>query len=559
MFPVLYLAPHQKEGMKALKDNIERLEGLIEHNQLERVFEELKPLVRYTEYSITVSLLLSDFNEIRQEALNQAITAEEERVRLIQIKKSLFQLLRHIHKTGEGMVEEGNEEVMQITLAKNEEEFKKLLEQKLAKRYVNLEKISTGDTAVIYKAEKADNITNTPQRVAIKVIKPLSVIDDENLENIREDLSKAKQLSGLDGIISILDEGLDAPPRYIVTEYIDGMRLSERLEKGWPYQLREIREMLYTMGRALYQGHQDGLVHNNLWPSNILIDKKKGAKLSPFQVVKASYYKRTFERIRLFSMYWSPEQINSDTATPLSDQYSFALIAVELFTGNPFFRGGTVMEILRRRLDFDENPGLLQQELKPTLCPPRFVKALGRMLSYDPRERFLDMEEVLEEIQKLPATGQPVEKHPDYQLIKKLRNSYNRVRRVDGFYKAFYDFFIDKSPNAREIFDRAYTARMARENASEEDLWKYQHQMLDLAMERLLQFPSVSTAMGQRLQSLSRQHAAVGVQPEDYTLFLECLKETILAFDEENWSNPDELDQAWEVAVRNAMEAMRRG
>ena len=545
--------------MKALKDNIDRMEGLIENNLLEAVFEELKPLVKYTEYSITVSLLLSDFNEIRQEALKKAITGEEERVRLIQIKKSLLQLLRHIHKTDEGVVEEGNKEIMQITLAKNEAEFQALLEQKLAKRYINLEKISSGDTAIIYKAEKADNITNTPQRVAIKVVKPISIIDDENLENIREEVGKAKQLSGLDGIISIIDEGLDAPPRYIVTEYIDGMRLSERLAKGWPYQIKEVREMLYTMGRALHQGHQDGLVHNNLWPSNILIDKKKGPKLSPFQVVKASFYKRSFERIRLFSMYWSPEQVNSDTATPLSDQYSFALIAVELLTGVPFFRGDSIMDILRRRLDFDENPKILSEELKDTLCPPGFVQALQRMLSYDPQGRFLDMEEVLEEIQKLPTSSQPVEKHPEYLLLKRLRNSYNRVRRIEGFYKTFYDFFIDKSPNAKEIFDRAYTARMARENTSEEELWKYQHQMLDLAMERLLQFPSVSTAMGQRLQSLSRQHAAVGVQTEDYMLFLECLKETILAFDEENWANPDELDEAWEVAVRNGLEAMRLG
>ena len=216
------------------------------------------------------------------------------------------------------------------------------------------------------------------------------------------------------------------------------------------------------------------------------------------------------------------------------------------------------MDILRRRLDFDENPGLLFEELKDTLCPPSFAQALQRMLSYEPRNRFLDMEEVLEEIEQLPSGSQAVEKHPEHQLLKKLRNSYSRVRRIDGFYKAFYDFFLDKSPNARDIFDRAYTARMARDNSSEEGLWKYQYQMLDLAMERLLQFPSVTTAMGQRLQSLAKQHAAVGVQPEDYTLFLECLKEAIYTFDEENWNGPEELDQAWEVAVRNALEAMRK-
>ncbi|MCB0587641.1 MAG: protein kinase [Phaeodactylibacter sp.] len=559
MFPLLYLAPHQKEGMKALAENLERLQALIENNQVEEVFGALKPLVKYTEYSTTVSLLLSDFNEIRHEALNKAITTEEERVRLIQIKKSLLQLLRHIHKAAEDMIEEDNGEAIQATLARNEQEFQRLLEEKVAHRYTHLEKISSGDSAIIYKAEKVDKVTNSPQKVAIKVIKPLSIIDEENLENIREDLSKAKQLSGLDGIINIIDEGLDAPPRYIVTEYVDGMRLSECLEKGWPYQPKEVREMLSTMGRALYQGHQDGLVHNNLWPSNILIDKKKGPRISPFQVIRASYYKRSFERLRLFLMYWSPEQVNTDTATPLSDQYSFALIAVELFTGQPFFRGDTVMDILRRRLNFEEDPDMLRRELSDTPCPPEFARALLRMLSHEPGERFLDMEEVLEEVQKLPSGSHPEEKHPEYQLLKKLRNSYSRVRRIEGFYKAFYDFFLDKSPNARDIFDRAYTARMARENHTEEELWKYQHQMLDLAMERLLQFPSVSTAMGKSLQRLVKQHAAVGVQAEDYALFLDCLKEAIYTFDEDNWAGPEELDQAWEVAVRNALEAMQRG
>ncbi len=559
MFPLLYLAPYRREDMKALKDNIERLEKLVERNQLEEVFDELKPLVKYTEYRITSSLLLSDFNEIQQEALNGSITGEEERVRLVQIKRSLLQLLNHIRNTQEGMVEEGEEEIVQITLTKNEKEFQALLEQKLSKQYTNLEKISSGDTAIIYKADKIDNVTQLPQRVAIKVIKPLSVIDDENLENIREDLTKAKQLSGLDGIISIIDVGLDAPPRYIVTEYIDGMRLSERLAKGWPYQLKEIREMLYTMGRALLQGHQDGLVHNNLWPSNILVDKKKGPRISPFQVIKASYYKRSFERIRLFSMYWSPEQVNSDRATQLSDQYSFGLIAFELFKGQPFFRGGSILEILRRRLDFDENPKLLGQELKDTLCPPAFARAIKRMLNYRPEDRFPDMEDVLEEINKIPAGSQPAEKHPEDALLRQLRNCYKRCSRKDEFYTAFYSYFLEKAPHTREIFDRAWTARMAKSNRPEDKIWKHQHRMLDLAVERMLQYPSVSTQMSKRLQSLAKQHTAVGVQPEDYATFMECLRDTIWEFDKENWKNFEELERAWKVATENSMRVMRGG
>jgi serine/threonine protein kinase len=554
MYSLLYLA-----HMKVLQNNIARLRSLIEQNQLEQVFEQLKELAKYSEYQVTVSLLLSNYNEIQQERMQMSISEEEERMRLVQIKKSLLQLLQHIQETDEGGGSDDERDIVQITLAKTEEEFKHLLEHKLSSRYSNLKLLSTGDNAIIYKADKIDKITNISERVAIKVIKPLSVIDDENIENIREDIVKAKQLSGFDGMIRIIDDGLEAPPRYIVTEFIDGMRLSQRLNQGWPYQLKEIKDMLYTMGRALSQGHAAGLVHNNIWPSNILIDNKRGPKLSPFQVVRASYYKRTFERIKLFSMYWSPEQINSDKATKWSDQYSFGLVAFELFTGEPLFRGRSILGILRKRLAFAENPQqVLQEELKDTLCPPAFIAAIGRMIHSNPKKRFQDMDEVLEAIDKLPSKSDFAEAHPNYRLIRRLRNSYNRCRSQDGFYKAFYDYYLDKSEDATEIFNRAWTARMVRHNYTEDRIWNHQHRMLDLAVERLLQFPSVSTAMQQRLQQLARQHAAVGVRPEEYQLFLECLKDTIYAFDEENWPKQDDLDLAWEATTASTLEALKK-
>lgn len=545
--------------MQALKANIKQLQALIERNRLEQVFEKLAEWGRYSEYQITVSLLLSDYNAIKEEALRRTITNEEERVRLIQIKQSLLRLLDHIHDTEMGELETGEaQELVQIVLAKNEAEFQRLLEHKLGQRYTNLRHLSSGDNAIIYSADQVDPVTKLARKVAIKVIKPLSVIDDENMENIREDLSKAKRLSGVDGMISIIDEGLDAPPRYIVTEYVDGMRLSDRLAKGWPYQLREIKDMLYIMARALAQGHADGLVHNNLWPSNILIDKNRGPRMSPFQVVRASYYKRSFERIQLFSMYWSPEQINSDQATALSDQYSFGLIAYELFRGKAFFSGKTILDILRRRLAFDEDPGLLARELKATLCPPDFVQAIARMLSSDPAHRFMDMDEVVDAIQDLPVGGELMEGQPDYPLVRRLRHAYSRCRRREDFYAAFYEKYLAEAPHALEIFDRAWSARMAKHGYTEDRIWRFQHRMVDLAVERLLQFPSVSTAMNKRLSQLAQQHAAVGVQPEDYGLFLDKLRDTIWDFDQAHWPSKAELDQAWETVTRESLKRLSR-
>jgi hemoglobin-like flavoprotein len=180
------------------------------------------------------------------------------------------------------------------------------------------------------------------------------------------------------------------------------------------------------------------------------------------------------------------------------------------------------------------------------------------MIHSNPKKRFQDMDEVLEAIDKLPSKSDFAEAHPNYRLIRRLRNSYNRCRSQDGFYKAFYDYYLDKSEDATEIFNRAWTARMVRHNYTEDRIWNHQHRMLDLAVERLLQFPSVSTAMQQRLQQLARQHAAVGVRPEEYQLFLECLKDTIYAFDEENWPKQDDLDLAWEATTASTLEALKK-
>jgi hypothetical protein len=253
MYSLLYLASHSKDRLKMIQEDVIRLRSLIERNRIEDVFAELKAYVKYSEYQVTVSLLLSNYNEIKQEAI-VGLPEEEERMRLLQIKKSLLELLNHLSEDQEEGKEEKQDDIVQITLAKTEEEFKRLLEHKLSSKYTNLQLLSAGDKALIYKADKIDELTSTVQRVAIKVIKPLSVIDNENIDNIKEDLSKAKQLSNFDGMIRIIDEGLDAPPRYIVTEFIDGMRLSQRLAKAWPYKLKEIKSMLYTMGRALQQG-----------------------------------------------------------------------------------------------------------------------------------------------------------------------------------------------------------------------------------------------------------------------------------------------------------------
>ncbi len=513
----------------------------IQKDQMDTCLEELCNEIKgfNADQQKTIISLSSRLSDLQKEENKGVISQEEKTLEKNKIRLSLLNVLMEVQDE----LIAAQQEVRTVQLVENEPEFRKMLEASLPPgKYTDLKCISNGDYCLVYSALR-NRKSGFRERVAIKVFKNLSLIDEENVQELSNRFAKSRQYSSLDGIITILDDSLKHPPRYYVMPYVDGMRLSDRLRLDWPLQHREIKKVLLKITEALIQGHQDDLLHLNLRPSNIMIDREGEPQIFPFQVIRFNVTQRSIGRIKQIVAYWSPEQINGEALTEKTDQYALGLVAFELFSHQPFFRGNTVLEVLRKRIKFEEHPEILAEELATTDCPEPMIAVIRRMLSYNPEDRYADLEEVWDELDAVRVNP----KHSGAKTnLRQLKRSFDRCRKQEGFYHYFYEQFFEKSPNSKAIFEKHFQAKAQEKNQSEEALWEYQHRVLDLAIDRLLTFYSNPETIQDRLSTLAQNHQALEVPISEFAAFLNCLKEAIFQKDPESWEGKEaELENSW--------------
>lgn len=531
--------------MTLTKEKIDYWEWLLGQAKLEEALndmseagEDFPPPLRNTFLNLS-----GQFNELRQREVNNLLAESESALQRNQLRSRLLDLLDLLyshylkaHRAG-----------LSFTLAADELQFRQYFQERLTpQRYTLVECLWNGDYANVYQALKNAG-TPLEETVAIKVFKTLSLIDDDNLRDLGANLALAKRKSiGVDGIIPIIDENLETLPRYYVMPFISGMPLKDRLLQGWPFTLREIRRILMRVAEALHSGHIDGLVHNNLRPSNIFLSRRGDPKIIPFQMVRFTWSQRHFQRIGELARYASPEQINAEPTIPAADQYALGLIAFELFRRQPLFAGRNIMEVMQKRLELEQDPQRLERELEGTGCPPAFVPVIRRMLERDPACRYEDLEQVYDAVDRLIPLP---ESTPD-EGRQQLERSFEQCRRQTAFYHTFYQQFLQLRPAARQYFEEAFDQHRRRKAQSEEELWRYQYRMLDLAIDRLLTYVSEAEHIQSHVDELMVRHRSRGIDPVDFPVFLDCLRDTLIQHDRDRWTTHREsLEKAWQEIV----------
>jgi serine/threonine protein kinase len=524
-----------------------------ENGDLEKVFKDLKsakfPLE--IEQRDVLMILESRFSEIIKQNHLGVIATSDFNIEENRIRSGMLGIINAL-ETKQQLLDQ---ESISIRLARNEKELLDMVRHKLPPKYSKLEVLGNGDYAMILKAFRNEG-TYLQEEVAIKVFKTISLIDEENLLHLKDEFNASKQLSKRDGIIDIIDEDLSFPPRYFIMPYINGVALSRYINNGWSFTLQESLHIFEKIVHAIKEGHDDNLIHQNIRPSNVLIDKWDDPQIQPFQALEMAFSRRSIDRVIELSRYWSPEQINAQPLTVHSDQYSLALLGYELFTGEPLFKGQTVLEIIQSRLDFEKNPEKeLTSGLQNSFCPPALSLVLLRMLANNPLERYPNLEDTLYDWRAV-LIDRPT--YANFENFRVLKLSYNRCRRANGFYEAFYKRFFEHSPSSKAIFDRAFESKENKEKKrSQTQIWRYQHQMLDLAMSRLIQYNEHPEIYQSRLDQLSAGHHAMGVDPKDYAVFLDTLREMIAQFDAPFWKDhPGELEKNWQLATAQLLAHM---
>src|ERR1043166_2245706 len=249
--------------------------------------------------------------------------------------------------------------------------------------YTLLEEIGRGGQGVVYRArQKSLNRT-----VALKVIGLGQWSSTPHLKRFRHEAAAAARLEHAQ-IVPIYEIGERDGSCYFSMKFVEGGRLDE-MAKCEPMSPRRAAELLLKIARTVQFAHEHGILHRDIKPGNILLDKKGEPHLTDFGLARLieqeSTITNSFEVLGTPS-YMPPEQAAGQTKdlTPAADVYSLGAVFYHILTSEPQFAGGTTYEPIRMVLDHEpRNPKTRNSKIDAdlaTIC----LKCLEK----DPRRRY---------------------------------------------------------------------------------------------------------------------------------------------------------------------------
>jgi eukaryotic-like serine/threonine-protein kinase len=272
---------------------------------------------------------------------------------------------------------------------------------KLAGRYFVVSEVAAGGMTAVWLAE--DEVLH--RKVAIKVLHTHLAVDEEFARKFRQEALAAGSLIH-PNVVAIYDSGIYEGRPFLVTEYLAGGTLKDRLAGG-PIEVALAGEVGGEVCAALAYAHARGVVHRDLRPSNILFTSAGVVKVGDFGVAKAAFdhADAAATGIALGTVgYLSPEQVEGRELDGRSDLYSLGLVLYECVTGTlPFQKEGDLATAAAR---LHETPPRVR-DLRPGVS--RGLEAvIARALQRDPKQRFAEAEEMRRAIGGGEA-GRPIE------------------------------------------------------------------------------------------------------------------------------------------------------
>jgi len=247
--------------------------------------------------------------------------------------------------------------------------------------YQILEPIGQGGMATVYKAmQPAMNRT-----VAVKILTAQMASNATFQARFKQE---AQMIASLEHphILPVFDLGEQDGLVYIAMRFMGFGTVQARMASG-PVPLRDIARWIEQVASALDYAHQRGVVHRDVKPSNVLLDSQNNAFLADFGIAKwmEGSIQLTGSAVIGTPQYMSPEQGQGLKIDGRSDEYSLAVMAYEMITGQPPFQAETPLAIVLKHVTEPVTPPSLLNARVPQAISDVIVKALNK----EPSDRYL--------------------------------------------------------------------------------------------------------------------------------------------------------------------------
>src|SRR3954462_12874583 len=270
----------------------------------------------------------------------------------------------------------------------------------LAGRYELAELVGTGGMSSVFRAH--DRLLD--RKVALKVLHEQYTEDDEYVERFKHEARSVATLSH-PNIVTVIDRGEHENRQFIVFEYVDGDNLKQLIQRRGPAPVSTALELGMQISRGLSFAHQQGLVHRDVKPQNVLLNGDGQAKVTDFGIARSLDVQHGMTQTGTVlgtSDYIAPEQAQGQRVDEHTDVYSLGVVPYELLTSEVPFPGENFVAVAMRHIN---EPPPSVRDKRPDVSP-RLDDAIRRAMAKRPEDRFATMAEFCRELEACLAEAQ---------------------------------------------------------------------------------------------------------------------------------------------------------
>jgi tetratricopeptide (TPR) repeat protein/tRNA A-37 threonylcarbamoyl transferase component Bud32/TolB-like protein len=272
-----------------------------------------------------------------------------------------------------------------------------------AGRYQVIEELGKGGMGRVYKVfdEKIK------EKVALKLLKPEISSDGASIERFSNELRFARKISHRH-VCRMFDLGEVEGTHYITMEYVPGEDLKSILRMMGPMSAGKVVLIARQAGEGLAEAHRLGVVHRDLKPQNIMIDREGAVRIMDFGIARSMKVKGLTGAGVVIGTpeYMSPEQIEGQEVDNRSDIYSLGIILYEMATGRVPFEGDTFLSVaLKQKTEQPQNPKELNSQI-----PDDLNRLILRCLEKSKEKRYQKVEDLLTDLDTIEKAIPTTEK-----------------------------------------------------------------------------------------------------------------------------------------------------
>jgi len=277
----------------------------------------------------------------------------------------------------------------------------------IADRYEVIEELGKGGMGKVFRVEDK----KIREEVALKIIKPEIAADKKTIERFSNELKFARKIAHRN-VCKMYDLGEEEGTYYITMEYIPGEDLKSFIRRSRQLNVGTAISLAKQVSEGLSEAHRLGVVHRDLKPQNVMIDREGNPRIMDFGVARSVIGKGiTGAGVMIGTPeYMSPEQVEGKEADQRSDIYSLGIIMYEMLTGRVPFEGDTAFAIgIMQKSETPKDPREFNSQI-----PEDLSRVILKCLEKDKEKRYQSAGEIRSELssieQGIPTTERVIPK-----------------------------------------------------------------------------------------------------------------------------------------------------